>query len=211
MTRPEPSTPKGKTTRSHLIDVAAQAFAERGFTATKFSDLIAASGLTKGAFYFYFPSKAALAAAVIEEQDRRWVGQIRERVLTQPTPQSQLADLIPAMTELLTQDPGAWSVVRLVRELGEDSAVEAPVAKPLDNWLSLISGIIRDGQATGDFRDDLDADVLATVLVGAFDGIKALVDSTGSDLTAAMRVERLRPHAQTLGNLALTGLTPPPR
>lgn len=205
----EPPTPKGQATRAHLVDVASRVFAERGYAATRFSELIAESGLTKGAFYFYFPSKAALAAEVVREQDRRWVARVRERVLTRATPREQLADLIPAMIELLAQDPGAWSVVRLVRELAEDPPTDAPVEKPMDGWLTLLTGIIVDGQRAGDFRDDIDAAVLATVLVGAFDGIKALVDAAAADDPGGGdRIARLRAPAEALARLTLDGLEP---
>lgn len=92
------------------------------------------------------------------------------------------------MVDLLAADPGAWSIVRLVRELGQDADSDGPIDKPLDDWLTLLSRIIRDGQEDGTFRTDVDADGLAVVLVGSFDGIKALGDSIDDE----ERIDRLR-------------------
>ncbi|AZG47564.1 TetR/AcrR family transcriptional regulator [Gordonia insulae] len=198
----EPSTAKGAATRARLLDVAARVFAEKGYGAAKFSELISESGLTKGAFYFYFPSKAALARAVIDDQERRWVAEVQQRVLAQATPTQQLADVMPAMLELLAREPGAWSVVRLVRELGADAGLADDVVKPMDAWIALVAGIIRDGQQAREFRADLDADGLATVLVGAFDGIKGLVDSTSPE----DREQRLTRYTGILGDMAFAEL-----
>src|SRR4029450_8640870 len=63
-----PATAKGEATGAYLLRTAAQVFGERGYTATTQNDLIAAAGLTKGAFYFYFRSKADLALAVLQAQ-----------------------------------------------------------------------------------------------------------------------------------------------
>ncbi len=202
MSPAEPSTAKGAATRARLLEVAARVFAEKGYGATKFSELIAESGLTKGAFYFYFPSKDALARAVIDDQERRWVAEVQQRVLSHDSPTERLADVMPAMLELLNREPGAWSVVRLVRELGADETATDDVVKPMDAWIGLVAGIIRDGQTSREFRADLDADGLATVLVGAFDGIKGLVDAASSD----HRGQRLAHYADILADIAFAGL-----
>ena len=58
---PAPATAKGAATRAFLLHTSAGVFAERGYAATTMGELIAASRLTKGAFYFHFRSKAELA------------------------------------------------------------------------------------------------------------------------------------------------------
>lgn len=46
--------------RQELLDIAARLFAERGYDSTTVDDLIRQAGLSKGAFYYYYPSKEAL-------------------------------------------------------------------------------------------------------------------------------------------------------
>ncbi|MCH5642073.1 MULTISPECIES: TetR/AcrR family transcriptional regulator [unclassified Gordonia (in: high G+C Gram-positive bacteria)] len=198
MSPAEPSTAKGAATRAHLLTVAASEFAENGYEATKFSALIAASGLTKGAFYFYFSSKAELARAVIDHQEQLWIDVVERRVLAQETPIAQLMEVLPAMLEHLESDPGAWSVIRLVRELGDSGSPH----KPIETWITLIANIIRDGQTAGQMRADIDATALATVLVGAFDGIKTLVDAGATE----QRDHDLAHYTEVLMSLAAGGL-----
>ena len=171
-----PATAKGEATRAFLLQTAARLFAERGYPGTALSDLIAASGLTKGAFYFYFPSKAALALAVLRDQQGRWLHQVTERALSASTAVEQFRALTPAMLELLASDPGAWSITRLTKDLAADPATAEYVSKPMAEWVDLIADIVRRGQASGDLRPGLDPHHVAVVLVGAFDGLKALTD-----------------------------------
>lgn len=56
---------KGEQSRQRLIDCAAELFWKNGYAATGISEILNASGLPKGSFYFYFKSKEELAAAVI--------------------------------------------------------------------------------------------------------------------------------------------------
>src|SRR5262249_6164522 len=94
---PLPVTPKGPATRASIRQTAAEVFAERGYADTTFSELIARSGLTKGAFYFHFSSKEQLAFAVLEEKQRQWLELVSQRVLDKPRAIDQLRALGPAL------------------------------------------------------------------------------------------------------------------
>lgn len=206
-----PATAKGEATRAFLLHTAAQVFAERGYTATTMAELITASGLTKGAFYFYFRSKSELALAVLSDQRARWLDRARQQLLAEPSAGAQLRALIPIMLRLIDEDPGAWSITRLTKELAADTDGAAKVGDPMADWVALVADIVRRGQADGELRTGLDAHALAIVLIGAFDGLKSITDAllTGSDPAQRARVFHERAHTLlTLIELALFVPTP---
>jgi TetR/AcrR family transcriptional repressor of nem operon len=200
-----PATAKGEATRAFLLRTAGRVFAERGYVGTTMADLIAASGLTKGAFYFYFRSKSDLALAVLADQKNRWLDQIGNRVLTHPRAADQLDALMPAMLELIATDAGAWSVTRLTRELATDPALAGSVGEPMAEWVAMIADIVRRGQAEGDLRAGLDPDDVAVVLVAAFDGLK----SSSDILDGAQAGARFPDRARALERLVLLALREP--
>ncbi|WP_022893817.1 TetR/AcrR family transcriptional regulator [Agromyces subbeticus] len=53
-------------TRALILGLAERAFAERGYAGVALEDLVADAGLTRGALYHHFGSKAALFGAVLE-------------------------------------------------------------------------------------------------------------------------------------------------
>ncbi|GAA4749420.1 TetR/AcrR family transcriptional regulator [Actinomycetospora chibensis] len=63
---------RGRTTRQALLVEAARLFDERGYDAASLSDILAASGRTKGALYFHFRSKAHLATVLMDETVESW-------------------------------------------------------------------------------------------------------------------------------------------
>jgi len=180
-----PATAKGEATRAFLLRTAALVFAEHGYTGTSLNDLIAASGLTKGAFYFYFRSKAALAIAVLRDQQDRWLRQVSERALSAGTAAEQFQALPGIMLELLATEPGAWSITRLTKDMTEDPATAEDASKPMAAWVEFVADIVRRGQADGDLRSDLDPHHVAVVLIGAFDGLKSLTDVLDSGTQVA--------------------------
>ena len=53
--------------RAELIAAAQALFFERGYEKTSVEEIIGRAGLSKGAFYYYFPSKEAVLAALAEQ------------------------------------------------------------------------------------------------------------------------------------------------
>jgi AcrR family transcriptional regulator len=63
---------RGRETRHTLLIEAARVFDERGYDAASLSDILAASGRTKGALYFHFHSKQQLATDLMTEIVESW-------------------------------------------------------------------------------------------------------------------------------------------
>lgn len=55
-------------TRRAVIEAAAAVFAERGYTAATIAEILDRASVTKGALYFHFDSKEALARGVLDAQ-----------------------------------------------------------------------------------------------------------------------------------------------
>lgn len=171
---PAPVTPKGQATRASILQTAAEVFAERGYAETTLSELIARSGLTKGAFYFHFTSKEQLALAVLEEKQRQWLEFVSQRALAKPVAIDQLRALGPALIKLHREDPSAYSAPRLARDLARMPELAGIVRAQMRGWIDLVASIISRAQQDGDLPPQLDATALATILVAATDGLKDL-------------------------------------
>ncbi|PDQ19317.1 TetR family transcriptional regulator [Mesorhizobium sanjuanii] len=68
--------------RKRVLDVAEESFQARGYHASSIGDLMAAAGVTGGALHHHFPTKKALALAVIEERvasavEETWIAPVQ--------------------------------------------------------------------------------------------------------------------------------------
>jgi AcrR family transcriptional regulator len=331
-----PSTPKGEASRARILQTAAEVFAAKGYTGATFQDLIAASGMTKGAFYFYFQSKETLAWAVLERKQHEWLQRVTSALeqtnnpeapgpeatgpeatgpeatgpeatgpeATGPEatgpgaarheaagpeaarheaagpeaarpeaarheaagpeaarpeaarheaggpeaarpeaarheaggpgaagpgaarheaagpgaagpgaarpeaarheaagpgaagpgaagleaagpgaagheavePKAALTALAEIMLDLHRDDPSAWSISKLTKDLAQIPSLASQARQSMRQWVDLVAELIRAAQASGQARQDVDPDTLAGVLVAGFDGLKALHD-----------------------------------
>ena len=61
---------RARETRAAIVQGASSVFLARGYAETSLDQVTDAAGVTKGALYFHFRSKADLAGAVVAEQQR---------------------------------------------------------------------------------------------------------------------------------------------
>jgi len=185
-------TDRGVETRRRLVEAATRAFMERGYAATSLSDLMAAADLTKGGFYFHFPSKAELALEVVRSCNE----QLRAEVLAAASEFERATDQLVAMVHALVRAMAAKShssgmagVERLCAELRADGVDDPAVVKPHDEWIATTADLFRRAQAEGDMDADLDPVVSARFAVASFVGLEDLARGGGSPDVLGMNAD----------------------
>lgn len=118
---------KGEATRKHVFDTALKLFRRRGFERTTMRDIAAASGLSLGAAYHYFPSKDSLVLAYYE-----WIQREHERLAAASTApeekfETRLRRLLLSKLDLLRRDRKVLAV--LFANLGSASHPHSVFAK----------------------------------------------------------------------------------
>src|SRR5437588_4713766 len=109
--------PRARATRQAILTATAEHFARNGYHATSLDSVLADSGGTKGALYFHFASKDALARAVVAEMVQRWEG-LRGQVSRYGLdPLSALLALVDEVIRRLIEDPIARGGTRLLNDL----------------------------------------------------------------------------------------------
>jgi len=67
---------RGEETRTNILEAALECFAQHGYGATGVAEICKRAGVTKGAFYYHFPSKQA----VFLELFNRWLEGIGDQL-----------------------------------------------------------------------------------------------------------------------------------
>jgi len=84
----------GRETRHNVIEKSLQIFSVKGYYNTSISDIMAATGLTKGGLYSHFDSKEALWNAAYERAVEIWRGIVFKGVRKVPDPLDRIAKTI---------------------------------------------------------------------------------------------------------------------
>jgi AcrR family transcriptional regulator len=166
--------------RGQILDAAARVITERGLAETRVSDIASAAGTSPALVIYYFGSKDRLLAEALTYAEDRFSVRVAEELATIPSARERLVRVI----ELSCSSSGAgWAddfraEYLLWIELWARSLRDPELARnrqELDaRWRSTIAGIVKDGQAKGEFAD-LDVDDFAVRLAALMDGLAVQV------------------------------------
>ena len=175
---------RAEVTRQAIIEAAGDLFEEVGYGDTSLTDIINRAGGTKGAFYYHFPTKEAVAAAIVDQAETRK----RDALLRlTSSPSSALENLIEVsfvVAEMIEQDK-LVRVGNLLRQALTQVSSAGPGTFHTPSR-SLPETVIRNAIAEGDVFDDLDADDVMHTLWAAVLGTRLLSDATGDDVYARL-------------------------
>ncbi|HEV2895720.1 MAG TPA: ScbR family autoregulator-binding transcription factor [Actinomycetota bacterium] len=172
------TTDRGTETRRRILEVAAEAFGDRGYAGTSLNDVLRASGVTKGGFYFHFPSKEALALATLRHKQEQWAGVVMAAVMRRSRAVEQLDAMVQALCDLHEQDRACRAINRLCTELGDEHPELRPqLGTQLTTWMDMVASVIRKGQDEGDIRPDVDPGIAAEIAVESFIGLETVSEA----------------------------------
>lgn len=190
-----PSTPRGQRTRNLIIERTAAVFDQQGFAGATLNQLVAATGLTRGAFYFHFDSKDALAEAIVQTQQERWLPIVDELQQSEPDPLRRLIRVTYRSGALFQQDQVMRAGSRLMTER---SLIRRELWRSYPWWVNAIRQLLNESaddlRDTSDLAsetwpsaDDVQPDIprgiaaLAEHLVGMWTGVQQQAMAAGHD------------------------------
>jgi TetR/AcrR family transcriptional regulator, fatty acid metabolism regulator protein len=152
--------------RRHLLDAAVRVFARKGFHATRVGDIAEEAGVAHGLLYHYFESKDQFLEAVFHENWSVLLARIASVEETDEPAADQLRHIAAIVLRTWLHLPDVVRVV--IREFGRSPELAdriGELAQPID----AIQRVIARGVARGEFRQDIEPRVAATVVYGSID------------------------------------------
>ena|SRR6478609_8334300 len=178
--------PRARATRLAILTAAAEHFGRNGYHATSLDSVLADSGGTKGALYFHFDSKEALARAVIAEMVQRWAdlrGQVSHPGLD---PLEALLALVDEVIRRLIEDPIARGGTRLLNDLPR-SAQDAGGHYGCGERDA--AALLAEAAQAGLLREGIDPALVARQIVALVTGHRQICDAVEDRLSLRQRID----------------------
>lgn len=180
-----PQQRRAHLTRRAIVVAAAEEFDDVGYDGTPLSAILRRSGVTKGAFYFHFASKEALAIALIRLQGKRWP-RLQQRWLNcSLDPLSMLVGMVGEAARLIESDVVLRAGTGLVhhRIAGEVDQRDLP------DWEAVLVDLLRRSSNRGLLRPGVDLAALARVIHASTVGVRVVAAGRREGVGVADRIE----------------------
>jgi AcrR family transcriptional regulator len=178
---------KAARRRTEIVAIAAELFARKGFRGTGLAEIAALAGLTQAGLLHHFKSKKALLLAVIER--RNATSEAFAMELLGADPERALEDM-PSFARRNREQPEMAKLFTVL--VAENLEEHAPAHQHfVDRYRSLraiIATFLRNGQAAGRIRADIDIELRAAEIVATLDGLQTqwLLDPDRVDIVRSV-------------------------
>jgi AcrR family transcriptional regulator len=145
-------------TRERLLQAAAEVFAERGYDGTRVADIATAAGVSNGALYAHFASKAELLAAALRTHGRRLLTE-----MLAADPDRPVTDVLLHIGQGLLEprDATGFLIIEALVAARRDAGVATPIRDYIGERAAWLAGLIELAQQAGELDPALEPKALA--------------------------------------------------
>jgi len=204
-TRPSTKREQREASVEKLLGAALNLFVLQGYRHTTVEQIADASGLTKGAVYFYFRNKEALLLALFERVEAVVVDGMVEAVSTAgPDADAKMVAFVHGQARLGVdrREHVLLLILMSLEFAGQGGAIGDRTQAIYRRMYRVVEDIIRLGRKTRSFRSDVPVSEQAAIVMAGHDGTFLEWYRRQADFNGAALVRALR--TATLG-----GLKPP--
>ena len=172
----------------HILGESLECFAESGFERVTYDELIARSKVSRGSFYWYFPSKEALYEAVLDTCVTGYVARLEDQ-FAKTDPKDHIVKRL--LDTSLADFNANRSQYRLLLRPPPSADVVKKLAQWNDDVLAFMRGKLEPAVKAGKL-DRETADTLPDVLSAFIDGIcvRLVLEDENSVSTLSRNIER---------------------
>ena len=158
--------------RTRIIDAAIEVFAAKGYRSARISDIARGAGVADGTIYLYFRNKEDLLLTIFEEKMDLVLKELEEKLEAQDDPVSRIETFAHTHFRLLQTHPALAQVFQV--ELRQSTRFLTDYRpEPLWAYLGVFESLIKDGQASGLLRDDVNPFFTKWAFFGALDELSS--------------------------------------
>ena len=138
------------STRDHIIRTAAELFAANGYDATGISEILEASGISRGTLYYHVDSKEMLLFEISRIQVRRMTEVATEILASNLGPVDKMRDLARSLLRNISDHDAEWVV--FFREFNAlEGERRQEILEARDLYESMWRRTLEEGMRSGDF------------------------------------------------------------
>ncbi len=194
---------KAKTASyDRLINSAMKLFVKKGYKGSSVAEITKDAGLTRGALYCHFKTKEHLAREIIKLFEEKYLNSMIAYVEREGKGPS---DKFQKMMGFNVWFAGEHSHLCLFMTVisaemcGSRNRLEPTLKSIYQKWHEFITGILKEGKRTGEFKKEIDPQMMAWVIIGVHDGVLLQKEMNRQTID-------LRSYTQQFRNLIFSGV-----
>jgi AcrR family transcriptional regulator len=157
-----------------LLHAAMKLFVKKGYKGSSVAEITKEAGLTRGSLYCHFETKEHLAREIIKLFEEKYLNSMMNYVEKEG---KDASDKFQKMMRFNVWFAGEhpdlclFMTVISAEMVGSRNRLEPYLKSVYRKWSEFITGILKDGRRAGEFKREIDPQMMAWVIIGVHDGV----------------------------------------
>lgn len=166
---------KKKTNSSDgLLNSAMKLFVKKGYKGSSVAEITKDARLTRGALYCHFETKEQLAHEIIKIIEEKYLNRMIAYVEKEGgSPLQKFEKMMRFNIWFAGEHPNLCLFLTVISAemCGSRNRLEHSLKSVYQKWNGFITGILKEGKRTGEFKKEIDPQMMAWVIIGVHDGV----------------------------------------
>jgi AcrR family transcriptional regulator len=143
--------------RAHMVELAGELFAEKGYRATTVREIADAAGILSGSLYHHFDSKESIGDEILSTFINQVLADYRDAVAAAPDPRAAIEQIVRSTSRTVSRHRAAMAMLQHVWPYFSSQPRFSYLPRALREFERTWISQLELGKQAGLFRADLDA------------------------------------------------------
>lgn len=165
---------KKKNSSERLLNSAMKLFVKKGYKGSSVAEITKDAGLTRGALYCHFETKEHLAREIIKLFEERFLDRMIRYVGEEGgSALEKFKKMMRFNVWFAGEHPDLCLFMTVISAemVGSRNRLEPYLKSVYRKWSEFIAGILKEGKRAGEFKREIDPQMMAWVIIGVHDGV----------------------------------------
>jgi AcrR family transcriptional regulator len=169
--------------RAAILEGAMRCFEKKGYQATTIEDIVRYLGSSKGAIYTYFSSKEEIFIQLMQERTKRSMNDLKRQFDDIPDASGKIRLILRRFREASLEMSRLYGKVHYEFWLysSRQENLKKLMVRRFDEAMQFLAEIVTEGKQKGEFREDVDERIAASLFWALRDGVGLHFAVTGEE------------------------------
>ena len=157
---------KGKETKRKIIEVSETLFTENGYDSTTVQDICNKAEISKGAFFYHFPTKEFLFLEILDkylsELDKRMY-EIEKR---SKNTLKAMEEMVVILEEIFITSEGKFTIfLEFLRKASKETEIMKKISYQFQKYKKYVSEMIENGKKEGSIKKEINSEFISQLII----------------------------------------------
>jgi len=157
---------KGEETKRKIIEVSEILFTENGYDSTSVQDICNKAEISKGAFFYHFPTKEFLFLEILDKYLSELDKRMNEIEKKSKNTLRAMEEMVVILEEIFITSEGKFTIfLEFMRKASKNAEIMKKILYQFQKYKKYVYEMIEKGKREGNIKKEIDSEFISQLII----------------------------------------------